>query len=63
MNRVTNHKEVGIADVYDRHEYKPENKKIMETVAAHIIAIATGADPGEKVVPMRIRGNSAAQRP
>ena len=35
MNRVTNHKEGGIADVYDRHRYQEENKKIMETVARH----------------------------
>src|SRR6516225_3367014 len=40
MNRVTNHKEGGIADVYDRHRYQEENKKIMETVARHIVAIA-----------------------
>jgi integrase len=37
MNRVTNHKEGGIASVYDRHTYLDENKRIMETVAAHII--------------------------
>jgi integrase len=40
MNRVTNHKEGGIADVYDRHKYAEENKTIMETVARHILAIA-----------------------
>jgi integrase len=40
MNRVTNHKEGGIADVYDRHNYADENKRIMETVARHIVAIA-----------------------
>ena len=40
MNRVTNHKEGGIADVYDRHEYAEENKKIMETVARHLVTIA-----------------------
>jgi integrase len=40
MNRVTNHKEGGIADVYDRHRYQEENKTIMETVAQHIVAIA-----------------------
>ena len=40
MNRVTNHKEGGIADVYDRHRYQEENKKIMETVARHIVTIA-----------------------
>jgi len=42
MNRVTNHKEGGIADVYDRHRYQEENKTIMETVARHIVAIAEG---------------------
>lgn len=41
MNRVTNHKEGGIADVYDRHKYAEENKKIMETVAQHLVTIAT----------------------
>jgi integrase len=43
MNRVTNHKEGGIADVYDRHRYQEENRKIMETVARHIVAIAEGS--------------------
>jgi len=42
MNRVTNHKEGGIADVYDRHRYQDENKKVMETVARHIVIIAEG---------------------
>jgi integrase len=42
MNRVTNHKEGGIADVYDRHRYQDENKRIMETVARHIVTIAEG---------------------
>jgi integrase len=42
MNRVTNHKEGGIADVYDRHRYQGENKRIMETVARHIVGIAEG---------------------
>jgi integrase len=40
MNRVTNHKEGGIADVYDRHRYQEENKRIMEVIARHIVAIA-----------------------
>ena len=42
MNRVQNHKEGGIASVYDRHEYAEENKRIMEAVAARILALATG---------------------
>ena len=42
MNRIQNHKEGGIASVYDRHGYADENKRIMEAVAAKIMALATG---------------------
>jgi integrase len=42
MNRVTNHKEGGIADVYDRHEYADENKRVMEAVAARIMMLVEG---------------------
>jgi integrase len=49
MNRVTNHKEGGIADVYDRHRYQEENKMIMETVAQHIVTIAEGGGPANVV--------------
>jgi integrase len=42
LNRVTNHREGGIADVYDRHRYTEENMRIMEAVAAHILALAEG---------------------
>jgi hypothetical protein len=52
MNRVTNHKEGGIADVYDRHRYEPENKKIMERVAAKIMALIGGTG-GANVVELR----------
>src|SRR5215472_17143384 len=50
MNRVTNHKEGGIADVYDRHRYQEENKTIMEAVARHIVTIAEGGGPANVVV-------------
>jgi integrase len=40
MNRVTNHKEGGIASVYDRHQYAEENKRVMEAVAARILSLA-----------------------
>jgi integrase len=53
MNRVQNHKEGGIASVYDRHEYANENKRVMEAVAAHIIRLATGKGADDKVVPLR----------
>jgi integrase len=42
MNRVTNHRDGGIADVYDRHKYADENREIMEAVARHIVGIAEG---------------------
>jgi integrase len=45
MNRVTNHKEGGISDVYDRHGYAEENKKIMEAVARQIVTIAEHGGP------------------
>jgi integrase len=53
MNRVQNHKEGGIGDVYDRHKYAEENKRVMEAVAAHIMRLATGKGADDKVVPLR----------
>jgi integrase len=51
MNRIQNHKEGGIHTVYDRHHYGPENKKIMERVARHIVALAEGREGDAVVVP------------
>jgi integrase len=51
MNRIENHKEGGIADVYDRHSYAVENKKIMEAVATNIMALVEGGSA--TVIPMR----------
>ena len=50
MNRVQNHRQGGIADVYDRHEYAEENKRVMAAVAARILALATGAAEQSNVV-------------
>jgi integrase len=44
MNRVTNHKEGGIASVYDRYQYEAENKTIMEAVASHVMTLAEGKE-------------------
>ena len=38
--------------MYDRHHDAEENKRITETVAAHIMALVKGA-PAGKVVPIR----------
>jgi integrase len=53
MNRIQNHREGGIADVYDRHRYEAETKRIMEAVAAKIMALVEGAVEGGKVVRIR----------
>jgi integrase len=55
MNRIQNHKEGGIASVYDRHQYAEENKHIMETVAAHIVSLAEGRPAVANVVVMQQR--------
>jgi len=52
MNRIQNHIEGGIGTVYDRYRYSDENKRVMESVAGKIMALATGEADG-KVVPIR----------
>jgi integrase len=42
MNRIQNHKEGGIADVYDRHRYEEETQRVMEAVASKIMALVEG---------------------
>jgi integrase len=42
MNRIQNHREGGIADVYDQHQYAEENRKIMESVAAKLMVLIEG---------------------
>jgi integrase len=44
MNRVQNHREGGIADVYDRHKYAEENKRVMEAVASYILTLVEGRE-------------------
>ena len=55
MNRIQNHKEGGISDVYDIHDYADENKHIMEAVAAHIVALAEGKPEESNVVTIAAR--------
>jgi len=49
MNRVQNHREGGIANVYDRHEYADENRRIMQAVANKFMALVEGADTSKVV--------------
>jgi len=53
MNRIQNHREGGIADVYDQHKYADENKRIMEDVAARLLALAEGKAEASNVVPLK----------
>ena len=55
MNRIQNHKEGGIGDVYDRHQYADQNKSIMEAVAAHLVGLAEGRPAVANVVDIRSR--------
>jgi len=53
MNRIQNHRDGGIATVYDRHGYAEEIRHAMEQLAAQIVRVATGAPEASNVVPMR----------
>jgi integrase len=53
MNRIQNHREGGIASVYDRHQYGEENKRVMEAVAAELMRLAEGRPSSDNVVPLR----------
>jgi integrase len=50
MNRIQNHKGNDIADVYDRHRYEDENKRVMESVAKHLLMLASGENVPSNVV-------------
>jgi integrase len=49
MDRIANHKEDGVTDIYDRHGYAEEDQRIMKALARHILALAEGGDPGNVV--------------
>ncbi len=53
MDRIANHKEGKVTDTYDRHGYAEEDRRIMETTAARILALAEGRGDADKVVPIR----------
>jgi hypothetical protein len=52
MDRVANHKTSSVTDVYDRHGYADEDRRIMAAVARHVLAIVEGA-PTQNVVNLR----------
>jgi integrase len=51
MDRIANHKEDEVTDIYDRYSYAEEDKGIMKTLGRHILALAgAGAGAGDNVV-------------
>ncbi len=42
MDRISNHKDGRVRDVYDRHGYEREDTAIMAAVARHITGIVEG---------------------
>lgn len=56
MNRVQNHKEGGIASVYDRHKYAEENKRVMEAVATRIMSLVERAPNAGNVIAAQFGG-------
>jgi integrase len=44
MDRIANHREGGVTDIYDRHGYETEDRRIMESVADHITMVAEGRE-------------------
>ena len=45
MDRVANHKTSKVTDVYDRHGYADEDKRIMAAVARLIVDLVEGTRP------------------
>ena len=58
MNRIENHKEGGIASVYDRHGYADEIERVMEAVAAHIMTLVEGGPGAANVVRIGRKKNA-----
>jgi integrase len=49
MDRVANHKTSKVTDVYDRHGYGEEDKRIMAAVARHLSALVEGPRSGNVI--------------
>ena len=42
MDRVANHRTSSVTDVYDRHGYAEEDKRIMAAMARHVLCVVEG---------------------
>ena len=52
MDRIANHRTSTVTDVYDRHGYADEDKRIMAAVARHVIGVIEGT-AASNVVSLR----------
>ena len=53
MDRIANHKSSTVTDVYDRHSYAEEDRRIMAAVARHVIEIVEGTAGVSNVMSLR----------
>jgi integrase len=44
MDRIANHRTSSVTDVYDRHGYADEDRRIMSAVARHVIGLVDGTE-------------------
>jgi hypothetical protein len=42
MDRLANHRTSTVTDVYDRHGYQEEDRRIMAAVARHVLSLVEG---------------------
>jgi hypothetical protein len=49
MDRLANHKTSTVTDVYDRHGYTEEDKRIMVAVARHVLRLVEGTETSNVV--------------
>ena len=55
MDRIANHKTSTVTDVYDRHGYADEDKRIMAAVARHVIGLVEGTADEQRGQPAVMR--------
>ena len=53
MDRISNHKDGRVRDVYDRHGYEREDAAIMAAVARHVLRVVGGGETDDVVVRLR----------
>ena len=52
MDRIANHRKGGVTDIYDRHGYEEEDRRIMSAIAGHL-AVLVGETAESNVVALR----------